>query len=90
MGLGAITRSTAAGIATFAGIMYVVPPLVSILPSSVANPIEEYLPGNAGQAMMEIGQHANTLSPGAGLAVLAGYVAVVVAAAVVLLVKRDV
>jgi ABC-2 type transport system permease protein len=90
MGLGAILRSTAAGIATFAGIMFVLPPLVSILPSSVANSIDPYLPSNAGRAIMEIGHHANTLSPGAGLAVFAGYVAVVIAAAAVLLVRRDV
>jgi ABC-2 type transport system permease protein len=90
MGLGAILRSTAAGIATFAGIMYVVPPLISILPSSISNSIDPYLPSNAGQAMMQIGHHANTLSPGAGLAVFAGYVAVVIAAAAVLLVRRDV
>ncbi|HWF72238.1 MAG TPA: hypothetical protein VG186_02770 [Solirubrobacteraceae bacterium] len=90
MGLGAILRSTAAGIATFAGIMFVIPPLVSILPASVANSIDPYLPSNAGHAMMEIGHHANTLSPGAGLAVFAGYVAVVIAAAAVLLVRRDV
>jgi hypothetical protein len=90
MGLGAIMRSTAAGIATFAGIMYVVPPLISILPSSVANSIDPYLPSNAGQAMMQIGHHANSLSPGAGAAVLAGYVVAVIAAAALLLVKRDV
>jgi hypothetical protein len=90
MGLGAILRSTAAGIATFAGIMYVVPPLISILPSSIANSIDPYLPSNAGDAMMQIGHHANTLSPGAGWAVLAGYVAVVIAAAAVLLARRDV
>jgi ABC-type transport system involved in multi-copper enzyme maturation permease subunit len=90
MGLGAILRSTAAGIATFAGIMYVVPPLISILPSSVANSIDPYLPSNAGQAMMQISHHAHTLSQGAGLAVFAGYTAAAIAAAAVLLVKRDV
>jgi ABC-2 type transport system permease protein len=90
MGLGAILRNTAAGIATFAGIMFVVPPLISILPSSIANSIDPYLPSNAGQAMMQIGHHANTLSPGAGLAVFAAYVALVIAAAAVLLVRRDV
>jgi hypothetical protein len=90
MGLGAIMRNTAAGIATFAGIMFVFPPLVSILPSSIANSIDPYLPSNAGQAMMQIGHHAHTLSPGAGLAVFAGYVVAVIAAAAVLLVKRDV
>jgi len=90
MGLGALMRNTAAGIATFAGIMFVVPPLISILPSSIANSIDPYLPSNAGEAMMRIGHHANTLSSGAGFAVLAGYVAVVIAAAAVLLVRRDV
>jgi len=39
MGLGAIMRNTAAGIATFAGIMFVISPLVSILPSSIADSI---------------------------------------------------
>ena len=90
MGLGAIMRNSAAGIATFAGIMYVVPPLISILPSSVANSIDPYLPSNAGQAMMQIGHHAHTLTPGAGLAVFAAYVAAVIAAAAVLLIRRDV
>ena len=90
MGLGAITRNTAAGIASFAGIMFVVPPLVTVLPSSIANSITPYLPSNAGDAIMTIGHHPNTLSPGAGLAVLAGYVVATVAAAAVLLIKRDI
>jgi ABC-type transport system involved in multi-copper enzyme maturation permease subunit len=90
MGLGAIMRNTAAGIATFAGVMFVVPPLISILPSSIANSIDPYLPSNAGEAMMRIGHHAHTLSPGAGLAVFAGYVVAVIAVAAVLLVRRDV
>lgn len=90
MGLGAILRSTAGGIATFAAVMFVIPPLVEILPASVASSIDPYLPSNAGQAMMQIGHHAGTLSPGAGLAVLAGYVVVAMAAAAALLVRRDV
>jgi ABC-2 type transport system permease protein len=90
--LSAILRNTAAGIASFAGIMFVIPPFVSILPSSLADSIDPYLPSNAGEAMMRIGNHAHTLSPGAGLAVFAGYVAVTIAAAAaaVLLVRRDV
>jgi ABC-2 type transport system permease protein len=90
MGLAAILRNTAAGIASFAGIMFVIPPLVTILPSSLADSISPYLPSNAGEAMMRIGQHAHTLSPGAGLAVFAAYVAVTIAVAAVLLVRRDV
>jgi ABC-type transport system involved in multi-copper enzyme maturation permease subunit len=90
MGLAAILRNTAAGIASFAGIVFVIPPLVTILPSSLADSISPYLPSNAGEAMMRIGQHAHTLSPGAGLAVFAAYVAVTIAIAAVLLVRRDV
>jgi ABC-2 type transport system permease protein len=90
MGIGAIVRNTAGGIATFAGIMFVIPPLISILPASVANSIDPYLPSNAGEAMMRIGHHANTLSPGAGAAVLAGSAALVIAIAATLLVRRDV
>ena len=70
--------------------MYVLPLLVGILPSSVANSINPYLPSWAGRAMMQIGHHAHTLSPGVGLAVFAGYTAAALAAAAVLLVKRDV
>lgn len=90
MGLGAILRNTAAGITTFAGIMFVIPPLISILPSSIANSISPYLPSNAGESMMQIGHHVHTLSPGAGLAVFAAYAAAAIATAAVLLVRRDV
>jgi ABC-2 type transport system permease protein len=90
MGLGAIMRNTAAGIATFAGLMFVLSPLISILPASIANSIDPYLPNSAGEAMMQIGHQANTLSPWAGFAVLAGYVAVTFAMAAILLIRRDV
>ncbi len=90
LGLGAIMRNTAAGIATFAGLMFVLPPLIGILPSSISDSIDPYLPSNAGQAMMQIGHHAHALSPGAGLAVFAGYVVAVIAGGAVLLLRRDV
>jgi hypothetical protein len=63
---------------------------VTVLPSSIANSITPYLPSSAGDASMAIGHLAHTLSPGAALAVLAGYAAATIAVAAVLLVKRDV
>jgi hypothetical protein len=90
MGLGAIMRNTAAGIATFAGIMFVIPPLITILPSSISDSITPYLPSNAGDAIMQIGHHANTLSAGTGVAVFAGYVTLAIAAAAGLLITRDI
>ncbi len=83
-------RNTAAGIAIFAAIMFVIPPLVSTLPTATANAINPYLPSNAGAAIMKIGHQAHTLSPWVGLAVFAGYAAVSLAVAALLLVRRDV
>jgi len=90
LGLGTILRNTAAGIATFAAVMFVIPPLVGILPSSLANAIDPYLPSNAGAAIMDITAHAHTLAPWAGLAVFAGYCAATLAAGAVVLMRRDV
>jgi ABC-type transport system involved in multi-copper enzyme maturation permease subunit len=90
LGLGGILRNTAAGIAAFAAIMFVVPPLISFLPSSTANAIDPYLPSNAGSAIMTLGHQAHTLAPWAGQAVFAGYVAVAIAGAAWTLRRRDV
>jgi ABC-type transport system involved in multi-copper enzyme maturation permease subunit len=90
LGLGAILRNTAAGIAAFAAIMFVIPPLVSILPASTANAIDPYLPSNAGSAIMKIGHQAHSLAPWAGLAVFAGYAALSIAIAALTLRRRDV
>src|SRR5438132_4516934 len=46
--LGTLFRNTAAGIATFAGVFFVVPPLAGLLPASVSNHLTPYLPSNAG------------------------------------------
>ena len=48
LGLGAIFRSTAGAIAALAAIVFVLPPIVGLLPTSVANSIEPYLPSSAG------------------------------------------
>ena len=88
VGLGAITRNTAGGIATFAGIMFVLPPLMNVLPSSWNHAASPYLPLAAGEAIMSItpGDH---LSPWVGLAVFAGYAAAALAIAALLMVRRD-
>jgi ABC-2 type transport system permease protein len=90
LAFGAILRNTAAAIASLTGLLFVIPPLIGILPSSLSNSINPYLPSNAGEAMMEIGHQAHTLSPWAGLAVFVGYTVIALGAAAVLLVRRDV
>lgn len=91
LGLGGIMRNTAGAISAFTGIMFVLPALVgAVLPASTANAINPYLPSKAGGAIMQIGHHAHTLSPWAGLALFAGYTVIAIGAAAVLLIRRDV
>ena len=90
LGLGAILRSTAGGISVFAGILFVLPPLMNVLPSSWNNAISPYLPSNAGQAIMQSGSPAHTLAPWTGLGVFAAYTAVLIAFAAIQLRRRDV
>src|SRR6516164_2945712 len=80
--LGALFRNTAAGIATFAAVFFVIPPLASLLPLSVSSHLTPYLPSNAGAALwggtLNV-QHA--LAPWTGFAVMCGYAVVLIAAA---------
>jgi ABC-2 type transport system permease protein len=90
VGLGAILRSTAGGISALAGMLFVLPPLMSVLPSSWDNAVSPYLPSNAGQAIMAVTPSANTLAPWTGMALFAGYTAATIALAAFLLRRRDV
>lgn len=89
LGLGAILRNTAGGIATFAGIMFVLPPLMNVLPSSWNNAASPYLPLAAGQAVMSLGG-TDHLAPWTGFALFCGYAVATLAVAAVLLRRRDV
>jgi ABC-type transport system involved in multi-copper enzyme maturation permease subunit len=80
--LGALFRNTAAAIATFAGVFFVIPPLAGLLPASVSNHLAPYLPSNAGEVLWGGAadlQHA--LSPWTGFALLCGYAVILIAAA---------
>ena len=89
MALGAIVRNTAGGIATFALILFVIPPLLNVLPPTWNQAISTYLPDSAGRAMFALSHGANELSPAGGLAVFAGTTACLVGIAALLLVRRD-
>jgi hypothetical protein len=89
LGLGAIVRNTAGGIATFAGIMFVLPPLVLVLPTSWQNAINPYLPNTAGRTIFQLHTGAHSFSPWGGFALFCGYAAAAIGIAAVLLVRRD-
>ena len=90
LAIGAIVRNTAGGIATFAGIFFVLPPLMNILPLSWNNAISQYLPSEAGRQLFSLQHAAHTLTPLAGGLLLAAYCAAALAVAAALLVRRDV
>jgi ABC-2 type transport system permease protein len=89
LALGTIVRNTAGGIAVFAAIFFVIPPLLNILPASWNNAISPYLPDAAGRSIFSLTHGAHSLNPGPGLALFAGYCAVAIAIAAVVLLRRD-
>ena len=76
LGLGAIIRNTAGGIAAFAAVLFVIPPLMNVLPASWNDAASRYLPSNAGRAILSITHDSGSLSPWVGFAVFCGYAAV--------------
>jgi ABC-2 type transport system permease protein len=80
--LGALFRNTAAGIATFAGVFFVIPPLTQLLPASVSIHLTPYLPSTAGDVLWGgMGNVPGALSPWTGFTLLCGYAVVLIAAA---------
>jgi ABC-type transport system involved in multi-copper enzyme maturation permease subunit len=90
LGLGSLLRNTAAGIGAFAAVLFVIPPLLNVLPASWDDAISPYLPSNAGQAIMQFGRPSHTLGPWTGLGLFTVYTAATIAAAAILLRRRDV
>jgi hypothetical protein len=89
LAIGAIVRNTAGGIATFAAIFFVIPPLLDILPASWNNTVSPYLPSSAGRSLFQLTHGAHSLAPAPGVALLVGYCGLVLAIAAALLVRRD-
>jgi ABC-2 type transport system permease protein len=90
LGLGALLRNTAGGIAAFVGLLFVLPGVVALLPGSIGDSISPYLPINAAFTVATStfdGPHH--LATWTGFAVFCGYAAIVIAAAAVQLVRRD-
>jgi ABC-2 type transport system permease protein len=90
VGLGALIRNSAGAIATLTGLLFVAPVIVSALPERWADAIGPYLPANAGTAIIFTQPSPDSLLPWTGLGVLCAWVAVAVALAAVMLMRRDV
>ena len=89
LSLGAIVRNTAGGIALFAGLLFVVPGLAAILPTSTQNAINPYLPSVAGTGLLSGTRDAYTFSPWGGFALFCGYTVLALVIAAFLMKRRD-
>ena len=89
IGLGALLRNTAGGISTLFGLLFVLPIIVRFLPSSWSDPINKYLPSNAGEAITHVHPDPTLLAPWTGFGLFCGYAVVVFIAAAISLRLRD-
>ena len=90
--IGALLRSTAGGVVTLVGALFVLPIILGLL-SGLADWVEDaarFLPSNAAAALVATRIEPDQFNQAEGGLVLAGWAVVLLAAAVVVLKKRDV
>ncbi|MDR2984125.1 MAG: ABC transporter permease [Nocardiopsaceae bacterium] len=79
LGLGALVRNAAGGIAALFGLLYGLPLAASFLPGSMATDVTKFLPATAGQAVTSVQPDPTMLQPWTGFGVLCLYAAVLLA-----------
>ena len=85
-----ILRNTAGGIATFVALLFVLPGISAILPSSINDSISPYLPLNAGTTIASHRfDNSHHLTAWGGFGLFCAYAAVAVLGAVISLKRRD-
>jgi hypothetical protein len=90
VGLGGILRNTAGGIAGFVGLLFVLPGISAILPSSVNDSISPYLPLNAGTTVAShTFDNPHHLTTWGGFGVFCAYAVAAVIGASITLMRRD-
>jgi hypothetical protein len=89
LGLGAVVRSSAGAIATLLGALFIPSLLAALLPQSGQDTIGPYLPINAGDTIYTVHHQAHSLQPWAGFGVFCLYATVALAAAFILISRRD-
>lgn len=79
LGLGALIRIAAGGIAALFGVLYGLPLAAGFLPGSMAADVTKYLPATAGQAVTAVQPDPSLLRPWTGFGVLCAYAAILLA-----------
>ncbi len=90
LAIGGLIRHMIGGIATVIGLVLIVPPLIALIPGTIANHVHGYLPTTAGSLIAQTSQQpADVLSPWQGFGVFCLWTAILLAACAFLLVWRD-
>ncbi|MGY1714398.1 ABC transporter permease subunit [Geodermatophilus nigrescens] len=87
--LGWLLRSTGGAVGTLFGVVFLLPVLGGLLPSSWGPDVVRWLPGQAGASIVQVATGPGEFAPWTGFGVLCGYLAVLLAAAVVTVRRRD-
>jgi ABC-2 type transport system permease protein len=90
LGLGALLRSTAGGIAALFGLLFAVQLVAGFLPGSWADDVGKYVPTTAGQAVTAVHPDpTSSLPPWTGFGVFCGYAAVLMVLAALRMRRGD-
>ena len=89
VGLGFILRNTAGGIATFVGLMLVLPGVSRLLPDSWQPHVLPYLPSNAGASVWAVHPDTGMLGTWTGFGVFCAWAAAALVGGLVVLKRRD-
>ncbi len=87
--LGWLLRSTGGAVGTLFGLVFLLPVLGGLLPSSWGPDVVRWLPGQAGSSIVQVATGPDEFAPWTGFAVLCAYLVVLLGAAVVVVRRRD-
>lgn len=90
IGIGAIVRHSAGGVAALVGVLFVLPLVGAFLPTSIQYSVGRYVPmAIAENSLSVVKPVAHAMAPWTGFVLICGYAAVAVAAGGWLLARRD-
>ncbi|HUR52201.1 MAG TPA: ABC transporter permease [Mycobacteriales bacterium] len=89
MAVGAVLRRSAGAITALFALVFFLPGLMELLPHSLKDNVNKFLPSNAGTAIYRTVPGSDVLSPGTGMLVLCAYALAALAVAAVIVQRRD-